>query len=279
LNDVIESAVNDPNTSFQLDVYCTDVQSRRSLTIFHGTVGVWNGERQVRLHADDRRALLQLLHDAGFASFEARYGGQKKADKQEAPLRVTCRVYLELAGREKTSIQLLEGEQSSELIGLAGGLLDVVEPRAANGVVAATLDDGLAKIADGVLAPEIIELRLLQLPKDTTARPGSILRIRGGNISRQPYAPGKLVGEVDSSPLDACVTREVVAALIDARAWDLPRNLRREGTTELDVGVLGSRVSVLARSSFRNAEADAQARFERMIDRLEGLQAECPDDL
>lgn len=273
LNNAIEIAVDDPNTPFQLDVYCTDIQNRRSLTVFQGTVGVWNGERQVRLHADDRRALLQLLLDSGFADFEERYGEQRKADKQEAPLRATCRVSIAIAGHEKTSVQLLDGEQSPDLLGLAAALLDRIEPRGADGIVATSLEDGLVNLASGALAPELLELRLLRLPEDSRVATGFILRVRGGKISRQPYAPGDLVGEIDTRPLDACMARELVSALNNARVWDLPRNLRHEGTAELELAVLGSRYSVSARSSFRNADADTQLRFERMVERIESLSA------
>lgn len=276
LHVAIESAVNDPNTPFQLDVFCSDVQSHRSLTVFRGTVGVWNGERQVRLQADVRRALLQLLLDTGFASFEARYGGQKKADKQEAPLRVTCRVSIAIAGIDKMSIQLLDGDQSPELLGLAAALLDQIEPRAANGITVTSLEDGLAKLSSGALAPVLLELRLLRLPEDRDAASGLILRIRGGELSRQPYAPGDFVGDIDTRPIDDCVVRDFVDSLKDARVWDLPRNLRHEGTAELEVAVLGSRYSVSARPSFRSADADEQARFERMVERLVSSSAECP---
>ena len=40
LKGAIESAVGNSETPFQLDVFCTNAQSRRSLTVFRGAVGV-----------------------------------------------------------------------------------------------------------------------------------------------------------------------------------------------------------------------------------------------
>jgi len=271
----ILDALDDPGVPFRLEVYCLNGQSRRSLAVFRGAVAVWNGEQQVRLGIQDRRVLLGLLLDSGFADFEARYGEQSKADKQEAPLRVSCRISLTISGNEKTSVQLLEGVQSNDLLGLAGALLDRIEPLAAQGISATSLEDALAKLADGVLAPEVLELRLLRLVENREE--GSILRIRGGDISQQSYTPGKKVGDVESGPIDACSIKLVSASLEDAAVWDLPRNLRYSGTTELDITVLGFRQNVQARSTFRSADADTQARFERLIERLENRVSECPD--
>lgn len=279
LNAAIENAANDANAPFQLGVFCTNAQSRRSLTVYRGTVGVWNGNRQVRLRADDRRDLLELLLDSSFADFDDRYGGQKKADKQEAPLRATCRVSITIAGIEKTSIQLRDGEQSPDLLELAAALLDRIEPLAEDSIAATSLEEGLVNLASGAIAPELLELRFLWLPKEKSAATGFILRIRGGEISRQRYAPGKLVGDIETQSLDGCMVRELINALSDAAVWDLPRNLSHEGTAELEVAVLNSRHTISARSSFRSAEGDIQARFERMIGRLEEIGAECLDNL
>ena len=274
LNGAIEDAIKDPDMSFQLDVFCTDAQNRRSLTVFNGAVSVWNGERQVRLHADDRRALLEKLLEAGFSGFEARYGERKKADKQEAPLRAICRVSIMIAGVEKASTQLLDGERSADLYRLANALLDLIEPRAMDGIVATSLEDGLVKLASGSLAPELLELRLLQLPEDRSLTTGLIVRVRGGRISRQPYAPGDFVGDIDSQRLDECTVRELARILTIAKVWDLPRNLHHDGTAELELSVLGSRNYLSARSSFRNAEGGTRARFEWMIERIESLLAD-----
>ncbi|MFQ5982898.1 MAG: hypothetical protein ACE5KS_05940, partial [Woeseiaceae bacterium] len=79
---------------FHLEVDCTDDEASRSLKVFRGEIAVWNRERQITLDSGKRRVLLELLFDARFPDFGARYGGRPKADKEEAALRVSCRIHL-----------------------------------------------------------------------------------------------------------------------------------------------------------------------------------------
>ncbi len=275
INAAIQSAIDDPAVPFELDTHCSDKQSRRALTVFRGTTAIWNGQTQILLGADDRRALLELLLASGFSEFDARYGEAKKADKQEAPLRVSCRVHLTISGLTKSSLQEFMGEASPGLLDLAHALLDRVEPLSESGTTAVSLEDGLNKLADGVLLPEMLELRLLDLPDDA-ATAGVILRVSGGDISRQQYRPGKLVGDVVEDTIDECSMRNVVAALREAEVWNLPRNLKHAGTAELDVSVLGHRHNTQARTSYARVDGDLQSRFEQLLSRLETLETICP---
>ncbi|MEL6951334.1 MAG: hypothetical protein AAGM16_14590 [Pseudomonadota bacterium] len=273
LDDVIQAAINDAEIPFQLEVSCANAQRRRSLAVYRGRVGVLNRTHQVTLSADDRLTLLQLLHDAGFSSFEARYGEKKKATKEEAPLRVSCRVHLEIATQEKTSVQLFDGAPSTSLLGLADALIDVAAAHQDAGLQITSLADGLVKLSDTVLAPEVLQLRLVRLPEDASL--GFILRIEGGDVSRQAYAPGDTVGDPTAQTLDACTSQKAIDALREASVWDLPRNLQRDGTTELDISVLGQKKSVIARSSYRHADDAAQIQFEELVSQLEDLPASC----
>lgn len=275
LTRAIQAAQDDPDIPFHLEVDCTDDEASRSLKVFRGEIAVWNRERQITLDSGKRRVLLELLFDARFPDFGARYGGRPKADKEEAALRVSCRIHLSVGGLQKTSVQLFEGEQSAELLGLAGKLLDRIAPHAADGVGASDLEDGLAKLANGALAPELLEFRLLWLPRDTETQAGFILRVQGGDISRQAYAPGRLVEAPDRQRIASCQMSEMLAALMVAKVWNLPVNLQREGLTELEVAVLGHRKTVIARSSFRSGGNDAQTGFEVLMAQLELQPAGC----
>ncbi|MGB5337363.1 MAG: hypothetical protein WBN07_17220, partial [Woeseiaceae bacterium] len=174
LTAALTAARADSGVPFHLRVNCTERDSRRSLEVIRGSVAVWGNHWQVRLAAKDRAALIDMLLDADFAHFAPRYGEKPKADKQEAPLKVSCRIHVAVQEAKKTSIQLLDGEPSEQLLGLARQLLDRIEPLAADGVMAADLEDGLAKLADGALAPEVLRLRLLSLHESENGRAGSI---------------------------------------------------------------------------------------------------------
>jgi hypothetical protein len=263
----LEAAREDAGIPFRLRVDCTDRGRKRSLDVMRGFVAVWGNERQVILGDDDRDELLNALVDADFASFAPRYGETPKADRQEAPLRISCLVRVVVQDLEKTSVQILDGDQSDRLLGLARRLLDRIEPLAAAGVTAASLEDGLAKLADGTLAPEVLNLRLLTLP---AADAGQIFRIDGGRMSKQRYAPGKAVGTERTGDLAPCQLQDIVSALRGARFWELPVNLH-------EVRVLSRRKTVIARPGFTPASAERQAAFAGLVTRLAGQPSACDD--
>lgn len=269
------AAREQPATPFRLDVNCSDEASNRAVMVYRGRIGIWNGDRQVTLDEEARARLLTRLLESEFPSFDERYGGRRKAPRQEAPLRVTCRVHLELGDLSKTSVQLLEGEQSAALLQLAMGLLDDVEPLTATAIVPGDLEDGLAKLAAGELAGEALELRLTALPSAPDRVDGYILRIEGGHFSRQTYAPGRVIGEPDVRPLGDCAREEAVAALRSAPVWNLPGNLRSDRATELSVTILGHRSTLIARPGFSPASAREQSVFDQLIERLETRLSAC----
>ncbi len=273
LTAALEDARTNPEKPFELRVDCTDQDGRRSLQVIQGTVAVWGNERQLLLTDDDRGKLLDTLIDAGFAGFEARYGETRKAEKQEAPLRVSCRVRVVLDGLEKSSVQVMDGEQSDELLGLARDLLDLVEPLADAGVTADSIEDGLGKLAAGALAPEVLELRMVRLPDAGTDPGGWILRIAGGQVSHQPYTPGSVVGYTETRDLSAEEVRGIVAALRESEFSTLPINVRATGLIEIELGVLGRRKTVAGRPTFRAASTEAEARFKRLVEILAEVPA------
>jgi hypothetical protein len=261
----LDAARSDPGIPFSLDVSCADGAERRSIEVIRGRLAVWNGAVQVRLDEEERDGLVGLLSDADFANFEARYGEATRADKQEAPLRVSCRVHVEVNGLEKTSVQLLDGKQSERLSGLAGALIDVVEPKAGDGETAHSIEDGLAKIATGRLEPEVLNMRWLALPDAGTRKPGLIARVTRGQIEYQPYVPGEDIGETASSELTASQLEALIRAFEQAEFWGLPINLRSNGLNEIELTILGEAKTVVARSSFTAGPAEQQAAFDTLL--------------
>jgi hypothetical protein len=278
LTRAIEAARDDAGVPFGLQVDCTGDKGVRSLSVYRGRVGVFNRDRQIVLETDQRRDLLERLLETGFAGFADSYGGRRKPDKAEAPLKVVCRVVLDIDGRRKSSVQVLQGEHSAALKALAEGILDVAETLAAEGTGASSLEDGLAKLAGGALAPEVLTLRLVSLPPSSPEAEGYILRVEAGGISRQAYAPGRLVGAATPQPLAVCQEREIVAALRRARVWALPVNLRGEEAVELEVAVLGQRKSIFVRSGVAPAGEAQQGAFADLIEALAAQPSGCAGD-
>jgi hypothetical protein len=186
-------------------------------------------------------------------------------------------VHLELDGIRKTSVQLLEGEQSEALRRLAMGLLDDVEPLIAEGIIPGDLEDGLAKLAAAELAVETLRLGLTVLPSAPDTDDGYILRIEQGQFSQQVYVPGRVIGTPEVRPLTTCVRDEAVAALREALVWDLPHNLQADRAMEVRVAVLGHRTAIFARPGFSPASTGDQTGFERLVERLSTRLGACAD--
>jgi hypothetical protein len=217
-----------------------------------------------------RAALLEALGNSDFANFAPRYGGRPEAT-EGAALRISCRIELEIAGLEKSSVQLVDGEQSRPFLALAGELLDLVEPVArAEGLGADDLEDGLSKLVEGQLTPEAFELRWVRLPAQGSGSSGSILRVEAGQLSRQAYTPGRELGEILSDALDPHRLLEVATAVHHAAFWNWPRNLWSETYVELEIRVLNHRHSVSARP-FNGMSSTSLGETQAQFDRLTSL--------
>lgn len=278
LAEAVAAARDGAADGFRLRVESTTGDRFRSLETFPSGVAVWGGTTQIRPSRDVRRALLSMLLETGFPSLEERYGGRSDPTR-EAALRVIRRVALEIGGLSKTSVQLADGPQSAELERLAEALLDRVAPLAGAGVTAADLADGLDKLAAGVLAPEALRLRFVELPPEGADAVGSILRLEAGVATCQPYAPGREVGQPAALDLGGVGLRALVSALRAARLPEVPVNLWSASHLELEVAVLQHRRAVIARPFSRlspDVESEARGRLEKLVDVLRGLGAERP---
>jgi hypothetical protein len=242
--------------------------------VFGSGVGIWNDERQFLLPRQEVRALLVALRDAGFASMRPSYGGKEDPVGEDAqPPRLTCRVSVSLDGISGQVVQLQGGRQSAELRRLAERILDSCRLKAAAGIGAVDLDDGLAKVASGVLAPEVLQVLVSRRPEGRpSAEParGWTMRVAGGAVSMEK------AGEPGLVPLEARLDDGEAVALArllrEGALAGLPINLYAEELTELVVRVLGHEKAVQARrfaGMSRDTHGDAQARFERVLKALD----------
>lgn len=276
LSEAVASAARKRGHPFHLVVNCTNEAGIRAAEIYRGQVGVWRSESQFALPEVVRAGLLQTLANERFADFAATYGGFDKPDKAEAPIRVACRIQLRIDGVEKTSIQQVDGTQEPTLAQLATDLLDALEPLGPIGTRVEDLPDALAKLADGQLAPEVLTLRYTELPAKREGEAGQILRIEGGTLTRQRYAPGRGATPIRSRPLAACPVDELLAELLSAAPWELPINVATERQIDLELRVLDRKARVLGRP-FARDEGDQQLN-RRLTDLATKLGEFCGDE-
>lgn len=273
--EALVQALDDPSAPLAMTVNCTDEQGIRSMQSYPGGVVIWSREWQARLGDSDRTFILQTLLQAGFADFEAHYGGKTKPDKAEAPLQVMCRIVVKVAGQRKSSVQEVYGERSEALLALADALLDRVQALEGEGIRAKSLGDGLAKIGSGTLAPEALTLIYSYLPAGDPENAGMIVEIEGGRMTRKAYRPGSGRGEPLTSELAGNALEKLLDALGAARIDELPLNLVAEDIHQLEVQVLAHRHATVARPFKAVDSAPQEAnRFLQLTEVLRELPVE-----
>jgi|GEM_PF-1730726 len=264
---------------------CADDGFLTTAEVFGNGVTIWNHQRQSTLDHDELVTLLEALRDAEFSRLRELYGEE---DEGEAPvpsdppasaMRVICRVVVTLDGATKQSAQRAQGSQSEELKGLAWKLLDLVRPDEGEGVTADDLEDGLAKVADGRLAPESFSLvfhRKPELgrraPQATTVGPaGFLMRLEGLRVTVEEYRAEGGYGDPRITELDAGALSKLVTLLVDNGIGDLPANLWAGDYTDLVVEVLNQSARIQARQFARMTHATHGADQERFDQIATGL--------
>lgn len=274
LTAAIQQGIDTAGSPFYLQVHCINQEGIRSLEIFPNGIAIWGGRIQISLSESSRVTLLKTLLISEFSQLKPSYGGRQRPEKSEAGFRISCRLHLKIDEMEKSSVQQADGEQSPQLNHLAAELLNQVKPLADGGVSAIDLNDGLNKLATGELAPQSFKLRFTDLSPENNTKPGSILRIAGGKISRQAYSPGSTLGAQLWTPLKQEAYQELISALQIADPVGFPVNLWSERMLELEIQVLQHKKTVLARSFSRlnaNDKGPAQQRFDSLIQILRNL--------
>jgi hypothetical protein len=259
----------------RVDAECQDEDFRLQAVKLFGTgVGIWNDERQFAVPRERLLGVLEALRRAGFGSMRESHGGRD--DPGAMGLELICRVRVLLDGVEKQSYQLSKGRQSAELRELAGQILAVGEDLGPSGVAAASLEEGLDKVARGELAPEALTLQLQRQPEDPRSTEGGwLLRIEDGKAQLSFNLP-----ETGwTNPRRVRLSREDLAGLardlLEARPEELPGNLYSSWYQDLEIRVLNHKKSLQARrfaGVTPETHGEKQERFDRLVAVLEDLE-------
>lgn len=266
---------------FRIEVGCLDDDAFRMLELFSNGVGLWNQESQFRLEASERQEALEAFVKHDFATMETSYGGKGDPAPEGAAgassKKVVCRVQLDIAGVSKAVAQLYGGRQHQPLWNLAADLLEIGRGPGASGVRAASLSEGLRKVASGELAPEALLLvlhRRTEEPDPITGDKGWLVTIRGLEARGRSYgADGGLGGETALELAPEELGR-VLGAVAAETPEELPTNLWSEDYVDLTMRVLGHQQTIQARqfagmTPFTHGAM--QERFERIAKELTGL--------
>jgi hypothetical protein len=272
----------------------------RSLVLYGDGVGVWKGAKQFKVKPKAVKKMLRMLEKAHFCTLESEAGeadeprvtrgitlvvgdltktvmqvedkeGEREAGGHEAGKPEAGKPVVGKRGAEEREAEEREGAAHT-LETLAPRLLDACEKQGEAGIVAASLQDGLDKVRDGVLAPEVLSVSI-NVPERGKGG-GWIIQLHGRQAAvmsrdeKEGYGPKRLarLTEAEFAALATSLAGSGVAAL--------PLNVYSPSYADLSVGVMNHRRSLQARA-FAGMTPDtnrpAQQAFERLRAQLHDL--------
>jgi hypothetical protein len=233
-----------------------------TFVVYGDGTGFWKHRLQFRVSPAALARMSEAVESARYRDMPEVFGQGRKW--------LVRRVAVEAGAVSRQVVQLRGGDQSPDLRGLTDQLLAIVSPLAQEGITAASLEDGLRKVASGELAPQALRLIVHVKPGPGQGAAGFLVRIEDGRATRQEYREGTYT-EIKRLALPAAEVREVAGILADADPEALPATLHAEVYSEVVVQVLDRRKNVLARSLSGPApseQRESAARFERLVARL-----------
>jgi hypothetical protein len=242
-----------------------------SAELFGSGVGIWNERVQFRVPRRQLVAILGELREARFGTMPGQFGEETDF------LRMSGKMSLTIGAASKSVVQLETGPQSEQFRALAENTLRLAEQRATRGVSAASLADGLAKIAAGELAPEALDLVIVRR-KENLESPGntdgSMLAITGRAVSARVFRRGAGYGPARRLRLSEAEAKKLAELLAEGRPSDLPPNLYSPEYTDLHLAVLQWKKDLQARRYLdvqpktHGARQEAFDRIDRELRRL-----------
>ena len=286
LRRALETALVDPAGRAGLRLFAESFEDdRRSVEIFGRGVGIWNGERQFDAAPREVEAAVRAALAAGFPEMAATYGSGSAGQRHEeeasgGPVRLLCAVEIEAGGVARRVEQVAGGERHAPLLELAAGLLARWRGAGEAGVGTAGLDEGLAAIAAGTLAPETLRLTLHEKPELGTAGRGVLLELRGRELRGRTFSSATGYGAPRAAKLSREELRALARRLAELAPGRLPVNLFAATYLDLTLEVLDRRVAVQARrfaGMTATSHGDVQRDFDRLIEQLRALAARLPE--
>jgi len=202
--------------------------------LYGSGAGIWNDERAFCLAAAEIRDIARAISEARFAAMPDRFG-----EGESDFLTMRGKVTVAVGSAGKTVVQIDRGAQSDALAGLAAALLARAEVGGRAGVGAASLEDGLAKIAAGAIPAEV-----LRVTAQVRGENGFLLQIRGGAATARRFDPKGGYGPARRM-------------LVDVRP-ERPRGVYAPAYTELRVEVLGRSEEVIGRPEAKGAPVNIE---------------------
>lgn len=256
-------------------------QGVSSVLVFGDGVGVWNGKRQFRVTDETIAAALELIETSGFAAWPT-----ESTEPEGNAMEVFRRLAVSVGEISHQVIERNKRPARPSLQRLLGALVDLLRPAAEVGVEVNSLEEGLRRLVEGVLAPHVFEVNAMapRLPGGSEQPEQGwqlVLQRNVLSVSRYGLEEGvKVLGHRAVSPQEVAELAEVLLA---AEVFRLPAQVHLpEGFFQLRVEVLGQKITVQGRTfagrgTGQGSEAQPQmeavrkalaARFRREAQRI-----------
>ena len=254
-------------------------QFRARSAVVHGKgLGIWKSSTQFKLTKDEIQSLLKIVVRHRMSGLKKSYGGFPRGGRpiRGAPEVLVGSVQVRIGSVTQSCSQLGGGVQSAELAKLADDLLTVCENAAKkNPVTAATLGEGIAKLANEQLLPETLSV-LVHRVLFKNAMPGEegfLMRMEGRTVTTR-RRPQKGMGPEVRLELSPKEFQEVVKILKENEPGQFPVNLWAQYYTDFNVTILNHRKSMQARQFARltpKTHGEKQKQFDRIFAAMEKL--------
>ena len=252
-------------------------EGHRSAQIWGDGVGIWNDSVQFRLSHEQVLSIVKMLADARVGAMP------QPGAKAPAPSGKTPKAPLQMRGEITVIVgdvrthrqQLTKGEQSQALADLVTRILEISQKASSvDGVRASSLQDGLAKVAAGTLAPQTftasVRRQSTEKEEGESVPEGWLLRIDGRHASDRLMPKGQIPPPPRELVLSEADFRKLVEGVQANDPTGLPNNTYSPAYTEVTVAVLDYRKNVPARP-YLDVTAETHGEKQKSFDRLYAL--------
>jgi hypothetical protein len=245
-------------------------KGNRSVHIWGSGVGIWENSVQFRLSREQVLELVQLLLDAKVGEIP-RPGAKPSGAAPKAPLQQRGELIV-VAGEQRTQLQqLTRGEQSEALGRLVARILELCEKAAAGGIRASSLEDGLAKVADGTLAPQAFTASVRR--QTTASQPEGDsyqLRMRGRRVIDRMMPRGEKPPAPRELTLSDADFRKLVGGIRAGDPASFARTTYAPTYTDVTIAVLDHERNVPARP-YLDVTPETHGEKQKAFDRVYAL--------
>ena len=256
----------------QVDVFWSRGGKATTARIFGNGVGIWKREAQFRLSRARVLDILRAIERARFGAMPDQCGEDEEGqenEKNEGP-RLKGQLVVRAGAERKSTLQLVDGEQSKAFAQLVEKILRTCEGPARKGIRAASMGDALGMLANGKLAPEVLEVAIQRRPDPkapSDSAPAWTLRVAGLRVSEESGRSLSLFGKE---------FHDLAALLSETNPSALPQSLYAASYTDLTIAILKYSRTIAGRRFLGmtpESNGPMQKAFDRITSALDALHA------